>query len=260
MEEPGARIARLTHPFPTSLGVPSPAGNRRPSATSQYDNLSEASNLSEPLVDTEDEEEDRQLQRLLRQAANLPSSATKSGYDAQESLGIRSGLVPRLEDFSTYPPPPPDFCGPEEQERSAPRPPPPSGYHTPPPPQLPQELEYQGQDGWVTPDSVFPVPPPCFADRLSSLPPLPTLPTSASSPRPCHHSASREAVRLGAHIHRSPPSEQRSATGPPGGPPPTSLKPNRQPPAAGVRVALTPDTDFYRLHAQNHHLPKSVTF
>ncbi|KAL2093523.1 hypothetical protein ACEWY4_010835 [Coilia grayii] len=244
VEEPGARIARLTHPFPTSLGVPSRTGDRRPSNTSQYDNLSEG----EPLLDTEDEEEDRQLQRLLKQAADLPHGHPASGSGPQETPGLRSGLppTPHTEDFSAYPPPPPGFCGPEEESASPPLPP-------PPPPHLPQELEYQGQDSWVTPDSVFPVPPPCFADCLS---PSPNPATATStSPRPCHHSASREAVRLGALVHRSPPSEQRSA---PPGPPPTSLKPNRQ--AAGVRVALTPDTDFYRLYASNHHLPKSVTF
>ncbi|XP_031421032.1 USP6 N-terminal-like protein [Clupea harengus] len=241
LEEPGARIAHLTHRFPTSLGVPSPMGDRRPSNTSQYDNLSEG----EPLADTEDEqeEEDRYLEKLLEQAAYLPRSP-------QEMLGI-GGLSPPslVEDISSYPlPPPPPSFGP--QDESTPLPPPPSGFSTPPPPNLPQELEYQGEDSWVTPDSMFLSPPPCFADHLSPTPaPAPPPPTGLS-PRPCVHSAGREALRLVGQARCGPPLGLRLPPKPPK-PPPSSLKPTGQ---------LTADTDFYRLHAPSHHLPKSVTF
>ncbi|KAG5273927.1 hypothetical protein AALO_G00157210 [Alosa alosa] len=248
LEEPGARIALQPPRFPMSLGVPSPMGDRRPSNTSQYDNLSEG----EPRADTEDEEEeDRYLQRLLEQAAGLahsPSSAAGSRQQQARSRGLPP--PPPARDLSSYtlPPPPPSFCVPDKP------PTPPPGFRTPTPPHLPQELEYQGQDSWVTPDSVFPLPPPCFADRLS-LTPTPPPPPSTTSPRPCVHSASREALRLGAMGHRGSPS---SGLRMPPGPPPASLKPTVQPP--GARAALTPDTDFYRLHATTHQLPKSVTF
>lgn len=241
LEEPGARIARQQPPrFPMTLSVPSPAGNRRPSNTSQYDNLSEG----EPLADTEDEleEEDRYLQRLLKQAASL----THGPGDHPPP--------PLAEDCSScpLPPPPPSFCVPNDPLSL---PPPPPGFRTPSPPGLPQELEYQGKDSWVTPDSVFPLPPPSFADRLSPTQ-TPTPPPSAStSPRPCIHSASREALRLGALAQRGPISPGLRV---PPGPPPATLKPTAQPP--GVRAALTPETDFYRLHAPTHQLPKSITF
>ncbi|XP_062403472.1 USP6 N-terminal-like protein [Sardina pilchardus] len=253
LEEPGARIALQPPRFPTSLAVPSPAGDRRPSNTSQYDNLSEG----EPRADTEDEEEeDRYLQRLLEQAAGLDHGAASGAISGHHPARGTRGLPPpppaRISSSissSALPPPPPSFCVSDKP------PTPPPEFCTPTPPHLPQELEYQGQDCWVTPDSVFPLPPPCFADRLSLTPTPPPSTPPSTSPRPCVHSASREALRLGALGHRGSPT---SGLRVPPGPPPVSLKPSAQP--AGSRAALTPDTDFYRLHANTHQLPKSVTF
>ncbi|XP_077372128.1 uncharacterized protein LOC144015731 [Festucalex cinctus] len=115
--------------FPVSLYVPASSANRRPSNTSQYDNLSEA------------DDDDRCPERLL-------------GSTPEE--------VPLDRDYDPayYPlPPPPIFIPPPP----SPLPP----LHCPLP-SLPQESEYEGEDRWVE-DSIIivPPPPPSFADRLS---------------------------------------------------------------------------------------------
>uniref|UniRef100_UPI0037E76AA6 USP6 N-terminal-like protein n=1 Tax=Semicossyphus pulcher TaxID=241346 RepID=UPI0037E76AA6 len=122
--------------FPVSLYVPVSAGDRRPSNTSQYDNLSEV------------DEDDRYLERLLGSTPEeIPSMHGEPPH-----------TIDRDYDPALYPlPPPPMFI-------------PPSPSPTPPSlcalPSLPQEPEYEGEDSWVE-DSIIPPPPPCFADRLT---------------------------------------------------------------------------------------------
>lgn len=121
--------------FPVSLHVPVSPGDRRPSSTSQYDNLSEA------------DEEDHYLEGLL---ASTPEEIHRmhsypSRFPEREYDPVHNPL-----------PPPLVFI-------------PPSPSHTPPTvsslPSLPQEPEYGGEDRWVE-DSIMPPPPPSFADRL----------------------------------------------------------------------------------------------
>lgn len=121
--------------FPVSLYVPVSAGGRRPSNTSQYDNLSEA------------DDDDRYLDRLLGSTPEempsmliIPPHTTDRDYD------------PTL-------PPPPVFIPP------SPSPPPPSLCAIP---SLPQEPDYEGVDSWVE-DSIIPPPPPSFADKLTPI-------------------------------------------------------------------------------------------
>ncbi|XP_074534500.1 uncharacterized protein LOC141797023 [Halichoeres trimaculatus] len=130
---PSSSSPRLPPPkptkFPVSLYVPVSAGDRRPSNTSQYDNLSEA------------EEDDRFLERLL---GSTPE-------ESPQSIG-------RDYDPALYPlPPPPVFIPP------SPSPLPPSRCALP---SLPQEPEYIGDNNWVD-DTIMPPPPANFADRLS---------------------------------------------------------------------------------------------
>ncbi|TWW75617.1 USP6 N-terminal-like protein [Takifugu flavidus] len=122
--------------FPVSLYVPATAGDRRPSNTSQYDNLSEA------------DDDDRYLERML---VSTPEEIPSVHGDTQQSVG-------RAYDPVLYPiPPPPVFIPPS---------------HSPIPPSvcafqsLPQEPEYEGDDSWVK-DAIIPPPPPTFADRIS---------------------------------------------------------------------------------------------
>ncbi|XP_071359730.1 USP6 N-terminal-like protein [Trachinotus anak] len=122
--------------FPVSLYVPAHAGDRRPSNTSQYDNLSEV------------DEDDRYLDRLL---GSTP-----------EEIPCMHGNPPRAinrdYDPALYPlPPPPVFIPP------SPSPVPPSLCVLP---SLPQEPECEG-GSWVE-DSIIPPPPPSFADRLTA--------------------------------------------------------------------------------------------
>ncbi|XP_039665260.1 USP6 N-terminal-like protein isoform X1 [Perca fluviatilis] len=122
--------------FPVSLYVPMHTGDRRPSNTSQYDNLSEA------------DDDDRYLERLL-------------GSTPEESPSMH-GNPPHTTDGDYDPalfplPPPPAFIPP------SPSPIPPSLCVLP---SLPQEPEYEGEDSWVE-DSIIPPPPASFADRLS---------------------------------------------------------------------------------------------
>ncbi|XP_040893566.1 USP6 N-terminal-like protein [Toxotes jaculatrix] len=131
---------RLSSPkltkFPVSLYVPGPTGDRRPSNTSQYDNLSEA------------DEDDRYLERLL---SSTPDKILSMHSNPPHT--INQDYDPAL-----YPlPPPPVFIPP------SPSPIPPSLCVLP---SLPQEPEYVGEDSWVE-DSIIPPPPPSFADRLT---------------------------------------------------------------------------------------------
>lgn len=130
------RIPPKPTKFPVSLYVPVSAGDRRPSNTSQYDNLSEA------------DEDDRYLERLLGSTPEeTPSMHSNPAY-----------AIDRDYDPALYPlPPPPVFIPP------SPSPIPPSLCALA---SLPQEPEYEGEDSWVE-DSIIPPPPPSFADRLS---------------------------------------------------------------------------------------------
>ncbi|CAN9498799.1 unnamed protein product [Ophioblennius macclurei] len=121
--------------FPVSLFVPASAGDRRPSNTSQYDNLSEA------------DDDDRYLEKLLGSTPEEghASDATRFAMD-------------RDYDPTLYPvPPPPVFIPP------SPSPVPPSLCVLP---SLPQEPECGEGGSWVE-DSIIPPPPPGFADKLS---------------------------------------------------------------------------------------------
>lgn len=122
--------------FPVSLYVPAATGDRRPSNTSQYDNLSEA------------DEDERCLERTL---VSTPEEIPSARGDARHAVG-------RAYDPVLYPiPPPPVFIPPSHS------PIPPSGCAFT---SLPQEPEYEGEDSWVK-SPILPPPPPTFADRLS---------------------------------------------------------------------------------------------
>ncbi|CAL1595511.1 unnamed protein product [Knipowitschia caucasica] len=114
--------------FPVSLYVPVHAGDRRPSNTSQYDNLSEG------------DDDDRYIDRLL---ASTPEESPKNCYTFNKDY-----------DPIEYPVPPrPVFI-----------PPSPS---TPTFRSLSQEPLYEREERWVE-DSVILTPPPStFADRLA---------------------------------------------------------------------------------------------
>lgn len=123
--------------FPVSLYVPAATGDRRPSNTSQYDNLSEA------------DEDDRYLERTL---ISTPEEIPGAHGDARHTVG-------RAYDPVLYPiPPPPVFIPPSH----SPVPPSVCAF-----PSLPQEPEYEEDDSWVK-NTIIPPPPPTFADRLSS--------------------------------------------------------------------------------------------
>lgn len=133
---PSPRLPPKPTKFPVSLFVPGNVGDRRPSNTSQYDNLSEA------------DEDDRYPERLL---GSMPEEIP--GMHGQPPPAICRDYDPAL-----YPvPPPPMFIPP------SPSPVPPSLCALS---SLPQEPEYEGEDTWVK-DSIIPPPPPSFADRLS---------------------------------------------------------------------------------------------
>lgn len=128
------RIPPKPTKFPVSLYVPVSAGDRRPSNTSQYDNLSEV------------DEDDRNLERVLSSTPEeIPSLHNNPSYN-------------REYDPAVYPlPPPPVYM-----------------HHSASPPSLcalpslPQEPEYVGEGSWVE-DPILAPPPPSFADRLSPL-------------------------------------------------------------------------------------------
>ncbi|XP_061577447.1 USP6 N-terminal-like protein [Cololabis saira] len=125
--------------FPVSLHVPASMGDRRPSNTSQYDNLSEA------------DDDDRLVERLLSSTPEeIPSGHRILPYH-----------VDRDYDPALYPvPPPPVFIPP------SPSPIPPAMCALP---SLPQEPEYEVGVSWVE-DSVLPPPPASFADKLVPFP------------------------------------------------------------------------------------------
>ncbi|XP_061677430.1 TBC1 domain family member 10A [Syngnathoides biaculeatus] len=128
--------------FPVSLYVPASSADRRPSNTSQYDNLSEA------------DEDERCPERLLDSTPEEVSFDTD--YDP-----ARNPL-----------PPPPIFIPPSPSPR------PPSCRALP---SLPQEPEYEGEDRWVEDSVIIPPPPHSFADRLSPFQcHRPTSPTAYS--------------------------------------------------------------------------------
>nr|XP_057931908.1 USP6 N-terminal-like protein isoform X1 [Doryrhamphus excisus] len=124
--------------FPVSLFVPASAADRRPSNTSQYDNLSEADDY------------DRSPERLL---GSTPEEAPRMHRSPPPVFN-------RDYDPAVHPlPPPPVFIPPSPSSLS------PSRCALP---SLPQEAEYEGEDSWVD-DSIIPPPPPSFADRLSPM-------------------------------------------------------------------------------------------
>lgn len=121
--------------FPISLYVPASTGDRRPSNTSQYDNLSEA------------DDDDRSVERLL--------ASTPEEYPLMHSTP--TSTTDRNYDPTFYPvPPPPVFIPPS---------PSPVLSAVCALPSLPREPEYRGEDRWVE-DSLIHSPPPSFADRL----------------------------------------------------------------------------------------------
>ncbi|XP_059402188.1 USP6 N-terminal-like protein [Carassius carassius] len=121
------RSHRQLSKFPVNLYVPPSSGDRRPSNTSHYDNLSE--------------EEDQSVERLLEMAATLPQNS---------NLGPMNATLPLPpDDAVSLPLPPPSmfFYTPD----SSPLP--------PPPPCI------EAAKSWVTPDCTFPQPPIDFADK-----------------------------------------------------------------------------------------------
>lgn len=129
------RSYRQLSKFPINLYVPPSSGDRRPSNTSNYDNISE--------------EEDQSVDRLLEMAATLPQNPM---------LGIKNTAYPLPSEDATslsLPPPSMFFYTPD----SSPLPPPP--------------LCTEEASNWVTPDCIFPQPPVGFEDQpflLSSVP------------------------------------------------------------------------------------------
>lgn len=118
--------------FPVSLYVPPTPGDRRPSDTSQYDNLSDDGQSAErPLAPTPEES---------------PSMHCTSAHS-----------VDRAYDPTRHPLPPPPALLPRSLSPLPPA--------THPLPALPREPEDRG-GSWVQ-DAVPPPPPPSFADRLS---------------------------------------------------------------------------------------------
>lgn len=122
--------------FPVSLYVPVAAGDRRPSNTSQYDNLSEA------------DEDDHLLERLL--------AATPEEPPLPPPPSDQQGFDPVL-----YPLPPPPVFIPPSPSLSPSLSPSPAALTS-----LPQEPQLEAESGWLK-DAVVPPPPPSFADRLS---------------------------------------------------------------------------------------------
>ncbi|XP_070686088.1 USP6 N-terminal-like protein [Pempheris klunzingeri] len=168
--------------FPVSLYVPVPAGDRRPSNTSQYDNLSEA------------DEDDRYLERLL--------GSTPEEFPSMHGEGALT--TDRDYDPALYPlPPPPVFTPP------SPSPIPPSLCTLP---SLPQEPEYEGEDSWVE-DSIIPPPPPSFADKLT---PFQCSATSCSDTHRATSPAYSKPFSRGPRDHSAFPAPLLYTGSPPG--------------------------------------------
>lgn len=223
--------------FPVSLCVPVNVGDRRPSNTSQYDNLSEG------------DEEDRYLERLLEVVATLPQSC-RLGSTPQETPGMY-GLPPQPMidgeyDPTLYPLPPPPVFLPPSPVFLPPSPSPlPHSFCTLP--SLPQEAECEGES-WVE-DSIIPPPPPCFADRLAAF---------QSSPN-THRASSSSSGYSQGHFTGAP--RGHSAFPAPllyPGSPSVLSRPSGQS-AVGMPSARS-SPDFYRMHPGSQQLPKSVTF
>ncbi|XP_060933029.1 USP6 N-terminal-like protein [Limanda limanda] len=168
--------------FPVSLYVPVPAGSRRPSNTSQYDNL---------------DEEDPCVERLL--------GSTPEEHPSMH--GNPPHTINRDYDPSRNPlPPPPVFIPPS--------PTPPSLGALP---SLPQEPEFEGEHSWVE-DSILPPPPPSFADRLTPLPcSVASCPDAHRAPSPGYSKPfsrgprDRSAFPAPLLYTRSPPGSSRSS-------------------------------------------------
>lgn len=142
--------------FPVSLYVPVAAGDRRPSNTSQYDNLSEA------------DEDDHFLERLL-------AATPEEGPLAPPAAGLQA------YDPVLYPlPPPPVFIPPSPSLSPSPLPPSLAAL-----PSLPQEPQLQAESGWLK-DAVVPPPPASFADRLSPFQCGGPAPSPHGSPSPSY--------------------------------------------------------------------------
>ncbi|XP_056137827.1 TBC1 domain family member 10B [Lampris incognitus] len=208
--------------FPVSLCVPGPTGTRRPSNTSQYDNLSEA------------DEDERCLERSLG-LASTPEE-TSEMYSKPPSLNIDRDYDPTL-----YPlPPPPIFIPPLRSPLS------PSHCVLP---SLPQEPEYEGEHSWVE-DSIIPPPPLCFADRLT--------PFQCGSPSPSEtckvtSSSYSQPFSRGPRNHSAFPAPLLYTGSPPG-----HSRSSGQPVIGVPLVRSSPD--FCRMHPGGQQLPKSVTF
>ncbi|KAF3854596.1 hypothetical protein F7725_022651, partial [Dissostichus mawsoni] len=131
--------------FPVSLYVPVPAGDRRPSNTSQYDNLSEA------------EEDERCLERLLgstpEETHGIPPTPQTETMTPLSTLHLLRSSLPHL--LSVLP-------------RCAPSP----------------EPEYEGEDSWVE-DSIIPLlPPVLLTGSLPFSVALPAARTHREPPHP----------------------------------------------------------------------------
>ncbi|KAJ7998097.1 hypothetical protein DPEC_G00219030 [Dallia pectoralis] len=241
--------------FPVSLCVPPMSSDRRPSNTSQYDNLSEAG------------DEDCNLDRLPEAGTALlhnPLPGTSPGV--QVGVFGLSQLPCMDDEYPTSllflpPPPPPMFLLPDDSTSplfdspsSSPPPPPPTFLALPP---FPQELDCDGQDeGWMRDSFVFPPAPPCFADRLAHFQcdPPPDQPARLCNPMDTHIDATNQGFTQPlSEFHRPLPAlpvllAQR--------PLPGGLQ--RQSPGGAPSVISSPD--FYQMHTRSHQLPKSVTF
>ncbi|XP_035499106.2 USP6 N-terminal-like protein isoform X1 [Scophthalmus maximus] len=206
--------------FPVSLYVPAHAGDRRPSNTSQYDNLSEV------------DEDDRYLERLLGSTPEeVPSMLCKP-----------PNAITRDYDPALYPlPPPPIFIPP------SPSPVPLSLCALP---SLPQEPEYEGEDRWVE-DSIIPPPPPSFADRLNP------FQSGAAGCSDTHRAASpsySKPFSRGPRDHSAFPAPLLYTGSPPGNSRPSGTS------AAGGIPLIRSSPDFCRMPPGGQQLPKSVTF
>uniref|UniRef100_A0A8C2DB38 USP6 N-terminal-like protein n=1 Tax=Cyprinus carpio TaxID=7962 RepID=A0A8C2DB38_CYPCA len=121
------RSYRQLSKFPVNIYVPPSSGDRRPSNTSYYDNMSE--------------EEDLSVDRLLEMAATLPQNS---------NLSLMNTTLPLPpEDAMSLPLPPPSmfFYTPD----SSPLPPPPSCI--------------EEANSWGSPECIFPKPPIDFANK-----------------------------------------------------------------------------------------------
>ncbi|XP_016367110.1 USP6 N-terminal-like protein [Sinocyclocheilus rhinocerous] len=231
------RSYRQLSKFPVNLYVPPSSGDRRPSNTSHYDNLSE--------------EEDLSVERLLEMVATLPQNS---------NLSLMNTTLPLPpEDAMSLPLPPPSmfFYTPE----SSPLPPPPSCI--------------EAVNSWVTPDCIFTQPPIDFADKpnlVSSVPcnqvvpnqtdqdrsqsQLPRLPPKKSRPNQVVPNQTDQDGSQ-SQLPRLPPKKSR----------PNQVVPNqtdqdgsqsqlpRLPPKKSrptMRSPVHSDSDFCRMHVSSH--------